>query len=240
MHEAVYAAVVADDPWQVRIALDSEEWDQIRRSMVFVEPPQHWTILLGSAEEGETATLMINVHAESQAKAEEIGSQLYTRARSEAGLPEELPHLIGVRPPDFGPDPPARLLEEARVSIELGQYDWAVVRAQTAAELGLRAAFEVIAASLLDQDEPVTNLFARPPSLADRRSRALVQTLTGVAIHTEPWWRDYRAHLTRRNDIVHDALVVSKDEANASLGAVRSLLQFLGTEWGKAMGERRG
>jgi HEPN domain-containing protein len=212
--------------WQVRIALNYQELDTIRRAMFAVMPRERWSVRPPRDDDGESPTLLIDVRAKSHAAAEVEGGQIYARARKEAALPSAPPLLLGVLTPLFGPEPYGRLLDDARVLIESQRYELAVVRAQTACELFARQALDWLAIGLVSADQQPSSLF-RKLSLVDRRDRALLQALTGMAIHREAWWDGYRGHLTRRNQVVHDGLSVSEQQADASLKAAHLFIAFL-------------
>jgi HEPN domain-containing protein len=225
--------VTGPEIWQVRIALERSEWDALRRAMFLVVPSERWTILLSPGDEvgdDETATLLLDVAAESHADAEAEAARLYARAREEAGLAPAAPSTLGVRTPIFGPSPWSRLLEEARRLIETGRNEMAVIRAQTAAELFARQALTGLTAHLREDDERLGTLFPKL-SLVDRRSRALLHAITGSEIDKQNWWSAYRIHVERRNAVVHDALVVSPEEAGASREAVRAFMTYLNWLW---------
>jgi len=217
------------DFWQVRVLLHPDEWDAVRRSLFIVLPSERWSIGLSPGEDSETATLQITVSAASAAEAEAAARDAYLSARLDAGLPEREPLTIGVRASGYGEVPHARLLEESRRLIESDRTDLAVVRAQTACEMFAREALVELTEDLREPDERLRNLFPNGYALVDRRSRALLQLLTGSSIHTQDWWPTYRAHVQRRNDVIHEGLLVSKAEADQSLGVARQFIGYL--EW---------
>jgi hypothetical protein len=82
--------------WQVRIALNHDEWNAIRRAMFIVMPSERWTVLLApnEDEDGESATLLIDVPAGSHTDAEKEAANVYAAARREAGFTEQVPLTI--------------------------------------------------------------------------------------------------------------------------------------------------
>jgi hypothetical protein len=102
--------------------------------------------------------------------------------------------------------------------------------AQTAVEVAtenlLGAAFE--AQGVGDLREPVLGLFTSF-SLRNQRLYAVYEALTHDDLKTsEPrLWDDFRAHIKRRNDIVHTGKKVSNDEAEASVDVAERMVQYL-------------
>jgi hypothetical protein len=43
----------------------------------------------------------------------------------------------------------------------------------------------------------------------------------------QEWWTDYTNHLARRNSIIHDGLLISEADAEASLAAVDGCLDWM-------------
>ncbi len=218
---------MAAEWWQVQIALEGTDWDALRRALYLVAPSEHFVIALAPGEEGETATLQLDVLAETHGEAEEQAEAIYINALREAKLPESSPLMLGARTPIFGPQTYSRLMEEARRLIESRRYEMAVIRVQTACELFAHEALEALTADLRRPDEPLRSLIPNM-SLMDRRSRALLQAVTGSDLEEQEWWKSYHGHVRRRNGIVHTGLNVSDDEANASRDAGRAFIRHLG------------
>ena len=227
-------AVSDQAPWQVRIALAPEEVGPIEAAMQALEPWERWGFRLPRIEEEAAPALVIEVRADTHAEAEAEAVEVYSRARGHAGLPAVDAPVLGALTPIFADAPHARLLSEAEGHIETGRPEWGVIRAQTACEMYAQLALDHIAIRLPDENKP-DRLF-RALTFLDRRDRALLRTVTGVAIGEQEWWGEYRLHVERRNAIVHAALSVSKDEALASLSAAHAFVVFLQARWSRAAG----
>jgi hypothetical protein len=120
------------------------------------------------------------------------------------------------------------LLATARQLIQEGRYQLAVVVSQMASE--------VLAEQVLDARIGKKNLGElekwiddRTPSsnLANETVLALFVALTGDRIQDRPFWPDYKAHVTLRNEIVHGGKQITQSDAENSLESVSKLLQHL-------------
>jgi hypothetical protein len=67
----------------------------------------------------------------------------------------------------------------------------------------------------------------RTYALGDDRSRLLWKELTRDDITQAPCWREYKQHVARRNNILHRGVGASRDEASASLAAVKQMIEHL-------------
>jgi hypothetical protein len=158
-------------------------------------------------------------------------------ARAHAGLKPEPAYVIGAVLPSYGFEPDEQLTLEARQHYNSGRYDLAVIRAQTGCELYAVAALRhTLRRCFGDWDRAVAVAGHLRPALSDRRTQDLIALLTGEVVTDEPWWPAYRAHLQRRNAIVHEGVLVSADEAASSLEAVKQCWDWLFRLWA---GERR-
>ena len=182
-------------------------------------------------DEDPVATLTLQVLAESDPEAREVGAPLYHAIMLKAGLQPDDKALLGTLTPIFGPLPHMRFLDEAeRLSMD-DRHEFAVLRAQTAAELfGTDAMHGILAGRLSPKwRQGSAGLIKR--TLSDTRSRSLFEALTGSRPEHQPWWENYRRHLARRNAVVHQGLSVSADDARESIEAVRSFMEYLRRVW---------
>ncbi len=221
-------------PWQVRIALDPGEVGAIETAMALEVPWEQWALRLPRVEDEAAPALLIEVPADSHAAAEHEAVGIYARARERAGLPQTDPLVLGALTPIFADALHARLLDEAEGHILTGRREWGVVRAQTACEVYARGALNRLAVGLHEDGRKEPYRLFRALTFRDPSDRALLRALTGVAIGEQSWWPAYRLHVERRHHIVHAGLLVSEDEARASLSAARSFIAFLQELWSRA------
>jgi hypothetical protein len=104
-------------------------------------------------------------------------------------------------------------------------YLYSVVAVQTAFELYIEGVFEYLLSLRTPREigSAVQEFLNRKHSLSDQRVVALLEALTGESIVTSDEWRAYRQHLKRRNKLVHDGEQIGREEAAASLTAVRDI-----------------
>jgi hypothetical protein len=106
-----------------------------------------------------------------------------------------------------------------------GNYLYTVVAAQTAFELYMEGVFEYVLHlhTTVEIGAAIRDLI-RSYNLNDRQARNVWEALTGHNLtEDEKTWNAYKAHLKRRNELVHRGERVAKDEAKASLNAVNEL-----------------
>ena len=120
------------------------------------------------------------------------------------------------------------LLTTARSLLAEGHFGPAITTAHTAAEVFtervLAAWFR--ARGIPDLEEAVTDLL---PSynLKHDRMRALYTALTGDPIGAQPFWSALKESRQHREDFVHGAAGVSREQAEAGCTAVAALLDHL-------------
>jgi hypothetical protein len=222
--------VAPDDRWHVRLALDPAEVEAIRVAMYAVLSPEQWEVRLPDIPGEEAPVLSIEVRTAKQEDAEQQARDVYAEAREAAQLRPCDAEVLGALSPIFAAAPHDRLLGEAATHIEQKRFELAVVRAQTACEVYARLALDRIARDVAEPGTKPSSLF-RSVSLRDRSDRALFLALTGFQIGAERWWGSYRAHVERRNEIIHAGISVTDQEAMGSMVAAEAFIAFLQARW---------
>lgn len=171
----------------------------------------------------------------------------FATSRSRTGAQRRLPtapiwSVHGGRPraatDDAGPPPsrpPASLPHEqlliqaqtARASgggPAPGRYGHAIVLPHAACELAIaRATRRLIAEKAPDLQFSLEELISRRWSLSDTRVAGLWNALAGDDVHDAAFWQDYKAHLARRQAVVHEGAAMSVAEADASIDVAQRL-----------------
>jgi len=226
--------------WRVTVALDPEDVDAMERAMLDVFARERWGIRRPRIEEEGSPALVLTVPAESRESATSTAEEIFARAREQAGLPVRPAHVLGALSPLFSAVASHEsLLDEAEILIADGRHEWAVVRAQTAAEMYAKQALDRLAYGMREDDRPGSTVF-RSVTLKDSRDRALLHCLTGVKIGQEHWWPSYSAHVDRRHEVVHRGLSVTESQALVSVAAVRAFIGFLQERWMNARAVETG
>lgn len=173
------------------------------------------------------AKVQIEIEAPTLVAASRGAEQIYADLRVRAGLPE-----AGERPTAaISPLNPlvtfdmqqARFFVLAERLYDDGHYDFAVVAAQTACELLAEGAIQFAVSR--HATEPLAQVIPdllTSYALLDERGQNVWKAATGRSIR-EPKdvWDSYRAHVERRNALVHRGARVSKEDAELSLTATR-------------------
>ena len=123
---------------------------------------------------------------------------------------------------------PEALLATARGLIAEGEFSVAVVVAHMACEIGaeraLSRAYEAKDTGLLGESaEEMLPCY----NLANDRVRSLYNAVTGNEIQQQSFWPAFMESATRRNQAVHEGIVLTKAEAEASFKAASDLVAFL-------------
>lgn len=105
------------------------------------------------------------------------------------------------------------------------QHMYTVVAVQTAFELYMEGVFEYLLSLRTPREvgTAVEKFLQQRYSLAREEVRELLEALMDEPLTQSDEWRQYKAHVKRRNDLVHRGERLSADEARASLIAVHGL-----------------
>jgi hypothetical protein len=168
-------------------------------------------------------------------RARDAAIDVYQRLRRVAGLDAQPARVVSLerasrkgksRHPKQRLD--VTLMNEAtRVLNSESYFEWAVVLAQTACEVYARDILERRAARLGDV---AIDSVARLPgtNLANQSVRRTFCEITGYTSPDETeWWREYQAHAQRRHRIVHDGARITRQDAEDSIEAAKTMIAFL-------------
>jgi len=124
------------------------------------------------------------------------------------------------------PIPPyyRQLLDTAERFRREGEYDVAVIMAQTACELVTESAFETFFRAHGSTESDKKHLEPRAYDLGNDRVRALYALLSSDRIEREPFWNGFKDHVKRRHGIVHKGHRATPQEAEASLDAATDFI----------------
>jgi hypothetical protein len=219
---------IDDGRWQVHFAGEPTESEAIQRAASTVMPGEHIDIhtdvIDGCAGD---VTVAIRVYAQTRDKAVEDARFLLRKIRAAAGLPPAETRTLGHISPWWKTGSLTRdIAEEALELHRQGRHELAIIRTHTACEIEITHALT----SLLTEQHPHADpkhLIQRRATLRDDASRALLHLLTGRRIQDEFWWTNYIAHIRRRNEIVHQGVTVTHDDADESMTVSLELRRWL-------------
>jgi hypothetical protein len=213
--------------WQVHIALEQGDRDAVREAAPLVVPAEHFEIHTEITENREgDALLALRVYATTSDEATEKAGDAYRRIRARAGLPPTSVLVLGYISPSWRQHRTADLSKEALELNKQGRHELAVIRIQTVCELAIAGMLTRLLREQHPEADPAP-LIRRPATLRDDHSKAFLHMLTGRRVQDEAWWPRYVEHLKRRNAIVHEGLVVDRDDAIASIEASHELREWL-------------
>lgn len=122
------------------------------------------------------------------------------------------------------PLPHERLLSKARTLLADGEFDYAIVAAQTACEIAIaRAMRRLVAAQAAHLQTNIEALLVGRYSLSDKRVSSLWDSLAVDSIRSEAFWEPYVEHRARRNAIVHQGTTYALAEAKSSIQVAEGL-----------------
>jgi HEPN domain-containing protein len=173
------------------------------------------------------AKVPIEVEAPTTTSADKEARRVYDDLRARAGLPAAQDGLPATTNPlnplvTFNIEQ-TRFFVQAERMYDEGHYDFTVVAAQTACELLVEGAIQF--AISRHATEPLAQVIPElltSYSMLDQRGPKVWEAVTGRSIR-EPKsvWDGYRAHVERRNALIHKGARVTRDEAAESLSATR-------------------
>jgi HEPN domain-containing protein len=123
--------------------------------------------------------------------------------------------------------PYRRILNAAKGFRDRGDYDVAVILAQTACEVLAEQTFEKLFRDDGTSAADRKLLEPKAKNLAAPRTRALYTLLSKDRIQQQPFWQDYRDHANLRHKIVHAGASATKQEADKSLRVADRLINHV-------------
>ena len=227
-------------PYWISIAVPDEDADVLERALDSRRARPGWILasLVTKDPPDGFAELQFEVVAETDDGALRRGLEDYRDLRLDAGLPPHDPPYSSLQPPWPGRQPQlgdqARL-ERAQDLLDRGEWDLAVVVAQTAVEVliaqvisdRLRAIGDHLEENQLPRLRTNLTRNIKTYSLNDDSTRQLWDDLMKDTITNVDVWGGYKDHVKRRHGIVHQGVEVSRPQATASLEAARSMIEHV-------------
>lgn len=223
---------MATSAWSVRLAVDEGEAGPISGALQFALTSETHRLSVSRPsspfDEGSDV-VTFELDAEDADHARVLAQHLLGKARKAAALKQQEARVVWV-----APMLPAltrssnRFLEQARSLLDDEEaLDLAVVAAQIHLEIQVKILIERAVA-----DDPsrlkgaiVDQRHTWAPQ--DRLVSAILEALFGVRVTEYPRWEDYRAHLTRRNDVAHRGQEVDRAAAEESIAVIEGFWLWL-------------
>jgi HEPN domain-containing protein len=227
-------------PYWISIAVPDEDTSALERALDGRRSRPGWifaSVVTKDPPDG-FAELQFEVVAETDNGALRRGLEEYRQLRLEAGLPPHDPPYASLQPPWPGRQPQFRhqaRLERAHDLLDRGEWDLAVVVAQTSVEVLIAQVIsdrlQAIGDHLEENQLPPlrTNLTrnVKTYSLNDDPTRELWDDLMEDTIKQVDVWGEYKDHVKRRHGVVHKGVEVNQAQATASLAAARAMIEHV-------------
>ncbi len=227
-------------PYWISIAVPDEDAGALERALDGRRARPGWILasLVTKDPPDGFAELQFEVVAETDDGALRRGLEEYRDLRLDAGLPPHDPPYSSLQPPWPGRQPQLRdqaRLERAQDLLDRGEWDLAVVVAQTAVEVliaqvisdRLRAIGDHLEENQLPRLRTNLTRNIKTYSLNDDPTRQLWDDLMQDMITNVDAWGGYKDHVKRRHGIVHQGVEVSRLQAAASLEAARAMIEHV-------------
>ena len=231
-------------PYWISVAVPDEDASAVERALDARRSRPGWilaSLVMKDPSDG-FAELQYEVVAETDDGALRRGLEDYRELRLDAGLPLHDPPYASLQPPWPGRQPQLRdqaRLDRAQDLLDRGDWDLAVVVAQTAVEVLVAQVIsdrlQAIGDHLHENQLPTlrTNLTRniKTYSLNDDPTRELWDDLMEDTIKRANVWADYKDHVKRRHGVVHNGVEVRQAQATASLAAARAMIEHIQSRW---------
>jgi hypothetical protein len=183
---------------------------------------------------GGEPTLELHLDLESLDDARGEAERLYAAMREEARLPVTRPRVLGTFKISGREPLSSQFMDEAHDMLDQKRYGWAIVAAQVACEIEVRAAIETTASADSGTLARLAIDFPNNYSLMDSRARDVFEVVLGTAPTQAPCWKAYQLHVRRRNNVVHHGARMSGEDATASIDVMYEMLEFVRHATGRA------
>jgi hypothetical protein len=212
----------------VRLALDAGEPSRIYSLIGEVIDVDVRMLAIGDrSEDGEPPSITFELDAQSAQDARVRGQHKLGEIRRRAALPVQAAPVVWVAKLDDDAASSLRFLGYAEELLESEQYEMSVVAAQIHLEVQIRVLVQMAAASKSDAVLNAVQRHQRRWAPHERWLQPILEALYERKMDECAAWTAYRAHLDRRNAIVHAGQAIDVDEARASIKAVSVFWQWL-------------
>lgn len=123
-------------------------------------------------------------------------------------------------------EPYFNILAAAKSRHEEGNFQEAVILAQTAVEIFMERIYDRLFAkrNITDLQLPIERLLYRNYNLGHDKVVSLYEALANDEIRKAPFWPSFKMHNELRNDVVHQGRLVTKEESAKSMAVIDELI----------------
>ena len=217
----------SNSSWSVRLAVAESDAGPISRELAVAWTGEVHRLVMRAGEDGEPDTVTFELDAANAQAARIVAQHSLGKVRAAAGLPVRESPVLWVAPLLGGSESSHRFLSHAEDLVEENAFDLAVVAAQIHLEVQVAT---LVRRAIAAHSSPLVHALAErqrgwPPH--DRWAQPVLEALFDVRMTTFPRWREYNAHVSRRNDVAHGGQVVDRESATDSLRVVSDLWLWL-------------
>lgn len=214
--------------WSVGLVVDDAESRALSESSVafymlevgeghhldFSAPP--------SADARDVENLRFDVRAASGRDARERALGIVYRARRAVGLPDRVIPVAWVAP-RISVDDGESYLDQAEDLFEAERYSLAIAAAEIHIESQTRKMIELAVARFAPSFSQVLLQHRNNTKLRHIAGRKMIERFLGLRVVDLSQWTDYKAHVVRRDQVVHAGMSFEEAEASDSLRTVREI-----------------
>jgi hypothetical protein len=177
-----------------------------------------------SPEDDETGieTLRMEVTAESAQDAEGRALNIVYAARRGARLPDRIVPIAWVSPVS-ALQRGENYLDQANDLLDEEQFGLCIVAAEIHLESQAKTMIELAIKRVAPSMEEVFLQHRNNTQISHSAGQSMIKRFIGVNVRQLPEWQSYRAHLLRRNEVVHSGMSFGEQEATDSIATVRSI-----------------
>lgn len=218
---------MSDQLWAVAFVIGDHDVAGMEYAGPRVVGPHDYMVILPWPEGSDPPTVQIDVRAPTPEVAADRASELYRQMRAEAQLAQSKPHVVTVGRVAGVPVESDLFIFEAQHLVDQQRFGIAVIAAQIHCEMHVRESMLRLAAR--DGGAVALRLVEthRSWSLTDSAGPHLFAVLAGVRPSTAGCWEAYRAHVARRNQVVHRGARVTEIEARESIDTAVEMVRFI-------------
>jgi hypothetical protein len=220
---------MAEDPiWSVGLVIDDAESRALAENSVveyMMEAAEGHVLRFASprlAEAEEIENLRLEVAASSARGAEERALGIVYRARRAVGLPDRIVPVAWVAL-QGELESGENYLDQAEDLFEGERYGLAIVSAEIHLESQAKTMIEMAVKREAPSWEEVRLQHPNNVKLRHPAGQKMIQRFLGINVTQLPEWQDFRAHLGRRNEVVHGGKEFGEAEASKSIEVVRKI-----------------
>lgn len=219
---------MSDLMWSVGVVVDDAEARHLSENSValyIMEAGQGHSLKFSvppSDNETGIENLRLEVSAETAGDAVERALGIVYRARRGANLPDRVVPVAWVSPVG-ALEGGESYLDQAEDLFDEEHFGLAIVSAEIHLESQAKTMIELAVRRTTPSLEAVLLQHRNNTQISHSAGQKMIERFIGVQVTQLAEWESYRAHLGRRNEVVHSGKSFGEEEASESIATVRSI-----------------